>query len=165
MDRTAKPQTTPAMTLSRLMLVLLTVALCSCFGGYNYHIKRSSSAKVPPGSPLAQRIADEQPDWPVPPACRGASLVMRVGETKKVVSELGSPWKTGFLVPGLVCEDTKVARVVYGGGKNDGDVIIVALRPGETRAWYVTAVGSGKERAPRQPDRDAPADLSIRVLP
>ena len=146
-------------------LLITPVVLCSCVGGYSYHIKKSSSQSVPKDPALAHNIGERYPDWPVPSACRGATVVMRVGEERKVVSEWGSPLKTGFLVPGLAIDNQAVARVRYGGGKNEGDVTLLAVAPGETRAWYVRAVGSGVARRPDSADPKRPADITIRVVP
>lgn len=164
--RPMKPaRPTDSATTLRAALLVASLFLCSCAGGYTYHLKRKSSESVPPDSALALRIGEQYPDWPVPPACRGTTVVMRAGETRKAISEWGQPWKIGFLVPGLAVENERVARVRYGGGKNNGNVTLLAVAPGETRAWYVRAVGSGAQRQPDAAHRKDPADIIIRVTP
>lgn len=140
-------------------------ALCGCVGGYDYALKRKPGEKIPQGSGLARRVSAEYPDWPVPARCRGATIAMRAGEKRTVVSEWGTPWKIGALSPGLRCEDEQIARPEYGGGRNDGNISLRAIAPGETRAWYVRAVGSGASRVADAPDPAQPADLIVRVLP
>jgi hypothetical protein len=59
----------------------------------------------------------------------------------------------------------RIARAEYGGGRNNGNISLRAIAPGETRAWYVRAVGSGANRVADVPDSSQPADIIVRVQP
>jgi hypothetical protein len=97
------------------------------------------------GRQITRLVGAEYPDWTVPERYRSATIEMRAGEKRTVVSEWGTPRKIGALSRGLQCEDKRIARVKYGGGHNEGDVSLRALATRTTRAWCARAVGSGSQ--------------------
>lgn len=128
----------------QMLWIFCVLGLVSCVGGSRY---------------LLRGHAPSERANPLPP------LVMRQGETRRIISEWGWPMKFGYS-PGLASGDPSVVKVEYSDQDPlSGSAALHAVSPGRTRVSYVNGFQQHHWPGRKINESSTRDSFEVRVLP